>query len=197
MDTFDALLGIVQIIILIAGGFFLKSYLPTYLAEKGKNLATKEDIKDITEKIEAVRSQYAKQQHMHQMAFDKEFDILSEVWATLVDLRNATLGLRPILDYSHPNETEEKRKRLQKFAECYNAFTNIVEKNKPFYPKQIYQPLFEIMMVTSDESAQFSYWDPNRRPFNQQYWDKALENQRSMLEAIDKVCEQIRERITA
>jgi len=105
MDAFDALLGIVQIIILIAVGFFLKSYLPTYLAEKGKNLATKEDIKDITEKIEAVRSQYAKQQHIHEMAFDKEFEILSEVWATLVDLRNATLGLRPILDYIDPNET--------------------------------------------------------------------------------------------
>lgn len=37
----------------------LKSFLPAYLAEKGKNLATREDIADITEKIEKVKSEYA------------------------------------------------------------------------------------------------------------------------------------------
>ena len=44
------------IIVGIVGlGFFLKNYLPNYFLEKGKNLATKEDITEITEKIESVR----------------------------------------------------------------------------------------------------------------------------------------------
>ena len=37
----------------------LKSFLPSYLAEKGKNLATREDIAEITDKIEKVKSGYA------------------------------------------------------------------------------------------------------------------------------------------
>lgn len=37
----------------------LKSFLPGYLSEKGKNLATKEDIAKITDEIERVKSQYA------------------------------------------------------------------------------------------------------------------------------------------
>ena len=37
----------------------LKYFLPGYLSEKGKNLATSEDITEITEKIEAVKSDYS------------------------------------------------------------------------------------------------------------------------------------------
>jgi len=38
----------------------LKSFLPSYLSEKGKNLATKEDVASITDKVESVRTDYAK-----------------------------------------------------------------------------------------------------------------------------------------
>ena len=37
----------------------IKFFLPSYFSEKGKNLATKEDIETITEKVESVRSGYA------------------------------------------------------------------------------------------------------------------------------------------
>jgi hypothetical protein len=43
--------------------FIVKSFIPAYLSEKGKNLATKEDIAEITNKVESVRSEYAKQLH--------------------------------------------------------------------------------------------------------------------------------------
>ena len=51
-------LSILNFIIIIIVGLILRSYLPSYFTEKGKNLATKEDIGLITEKIEKVRSQY-------------------------------------------------------------------------------------------------------------------------------------------
>jgi len=38
----------------------LKSFLPSYLSEKGKNLATKEDVASITDKVESVKTDYAK-----------------------------------------------------------------------------------------------------------------------------------------
>lgn len=40
--------------------FLLKSFLPSYFSEKGKNLATKEDIESITDKVESVKTDYAK-----------------------------------------------------------------------------------------------------------------------------------------
>jgi hypothetical protein len=37
-------------IVLIVGGLFLRSHLPAYFQEKGKNLATKEDIEIMTDR---------------------------------------------------------------------------------------------------------------------------------------------------
>ncbi len=44
-------------VLIVAGG----AYFGVYLKEKGRNLATREDIKDITDKIEKVRSDYRKE----------------------------------------------------------------------------------------------------------------------------------------
>ncbi|RYH42351.1 MAG: hypothetical protein EON54_17835, partial [Alcaligenaceae bacterium] len=38
--------------------FILRFYLPGYLGEKGKNLATKEDVGEITKRVEEVKNQY-------------------------------------------------------------------------------------------------------------------------------------------
>jgi hypothetical protein len=46
---------------LVAGGvayLVVKHFLSSYLSEKGKNLATREDIEEITRKVEGVRTQY-------------------------------------------------------------------------------------------------------------------------------------------
>lgn len=43
-----------QILLMVAAfifGLFIRNYFPKYIEEKGKNLATKEDIGEITDKI--------------------------------------------------------------------------------------------------------------------------------------------------
>ncbi len=42
-------------------GLFIKNYLPSYMDEKGKNLATKEDIEEITRKTEEVKVLFQKE----------------------------------------------------------------------------------------------------------------------------------------
>ncbi len=49
-------IGLATALMLVA--LIAKFYIPEYLKEKAKNLATKEDISEITEAIEKVRSQY-------------------------------------------------------------------------------------------------------------------------------------------
>ena len=47
---FEILLAVAVFLI----GLFVKNYLPSYMDEKGKNLATKEDVEEITRKTEEV-----------------------------------------------------------------------------------------------------------------------------------------------
>lgn len=37
----------------------IKFFLPGYLTEKGKNLATSEDVEEITQKIESIKADYS------------------------------------------------------------------------------------------------------------------------------------------
>ncbi|HAS8570385.1 TPA: hypothetical protein I7778_22145, partial [Vibrio vulnificus] len=48
---------ILYLVIAFLFGLLVKSFLPNYVKKKAENLATKEDIKNITEKIELVKSQ--------------------------------------------------------------------------------------------------------------------------------------------
>jgi len=49
---------IIEIIALFLLGLFIKNYLPSYMGAKGKNLATKEDIAEITRKSEEVQNEF-------------------------------------------------------------------------------------------------------------------------------------------
>lgn len=64
---FETVLSVVVVVGFFGLGLFIKNYLPNYMTQKGRNLATKEDIKEITEKTEQVR-----------VAFQKEFANFSE-----------------------------------------------------------------------------------------------------------------------
>lgn len=71
MDTSLIADAVLYISIFIAG-LLVKSYLPGYIGEKAKNLATKEDIADITKNIEQVKVEYAKQLELYR----------SDIWQT-------------------------------------------------------------------------------------------------------------------
>ncbi|MDZ7805468.1 hypothetical protein [Thiohalophilus sp.] len=62
MENLFALLGSLGVGAVLGGGLIfliIKSYIPSYLSEKGKNLATKEDVAEITNKVESVKTEYA------------------------------------------------------------------------------------------------------------------------------------------
>lgn len=86
-----ALAGKISIGILIGGTviyLIIKNFIPSYLQEKAKNLATKEDIEDITNKVESIRFLYAsnleelKGQHQLKLAaIDKRLQAHQEAFA--------------------------------------------------------------------------------------------------------------------
>jgi hypothetical protein len=72
-----ALVGVVAIVYLVRQG------LPAYVSEKGKNLATKEDIEDITRKVENVKTELsgisAVEEQKRKLKYDACLDALSVI----------------------------------------------------------------------------------------------------------------------
>ncbi len=65
-----------------------RRYVGGYLGEKGKNLATKEDIEEITDKVEAIKNSYAlvieefrKREQLRFAALDKRLEVHQEAFA--------------------------------------------------------------------------------------------------------------------
>jgi len=58
-------------------------YLSSYVKEKGRNLATKEDISDITSKIEGVKIEYLKESEKFKTELNKELELLKISYTSL------------------------------------------------------------------------------------------------------------------
>lgn len=80
----------------------LVAFLYQYFKEKGKNLATKEDIEDITDKVESVKSshkvEFDKIQKENEVIYSeindtkirynsKQFELYNQLWSSLVELK--------------------------------------------------------------------------------------------------------------
>ncbi len=123
---------ILQVLVLSGLGalaWLIRHYLAPYSAEKGKNLATKQDIAEITDQIEGVKGEYARELEgvraainsklgIHQFRYQREYDMLLQLSEKVVELRDSTTMLRPEAEYVNPDESEEERKqkKLQRYT---------------------------------------------------------------------------------
>jgi hypothetical protein len=93
--------------------YFLKSYIPAYLSEKGKNLATKEDVGAITEEVESVKSGYTEVleevklgNQLKVSAIEREQNLKKEVYMDAVEAITKIQNM--IANFSNLNISEEK-----------------------------------------------------------------------------------------
>jgi hypothetical protein len=117
-------------------------FLASYLKTKGKNLATSEDIDKITDKIESVKIAYAKELeglksqlnarfHAQTLRFEKEFNVLQDVWTHLIDLRDAGEAFTPGFKSGPIDESKAK----ERFGEAYYNLLKVIDVQKPFSHK--------------------------------------------------------------
>jgi hypothetical protein len=110
------LLGSFGVGAIIGGGiiyYFIKSYIPAYLSEKGKNLATKKDIGAITVEVESVKLGYAEileevkvSNQLKLSAVDREQNIKKEVYMDALEA--ITKSQNMVASFSNLNISEEK-----------------------------------------------------------------------------------------
>jgi len=95
----------VQLIAIIGVGLlimFWKNYIPKYFEEKAKNLASKEDIAEITSKVESVKLEhnskfdeiqkkndlfYSEMKNTKERFNSKQFELYNQLWSSLIDLK--------------------------------------------------------------------------------------------------------------
>ena len=206
----ETIIIILEVLILLGifSIFTFKKYLFSYSVEKGKNLATKEDVEEITNKIENIKLDYAQQLeaaraelssqiNTHGFRYEKEYEVLNELTSHLVDVRNAALNLRPMLDFVDPNKSKDeiKNERLQVFYEARRELFFIREKKRPFYTDEIYQTVLDIDKAAHSESIDYEYGDPFQGDEFRDYWDKAKESQEELVNKTNLAMEKIRERV--
>ena len=189
-------------------GGIKQSYLGAYLKRKGENIATKEDIENITDQVESVRLQYSSQLasikaeigsklHIHQVRYENEYAILTDLAEKLIMLRDAAKALRPEMDYMDPEETEDerRRKRLKQYFDDARKLYYAMETKRPFYPENIYEVLQELDRATWAEAVQYR----NRRQsqgqgYDSKYWQQAAENAANISKLADEALGVIRTR---
>jgi len=143
--------------------------------------------------IENLKSKNEKANLIHRIQFEKEFGIYEDLWAKLIELRNSTGQLRPILDYIDPNQTEEERKteRLKKVDKAFTACLLSFDKNKPFYSKEVYDEVEQTIRTVKKEVIEYQHGDVSDR----NYRDQSEKNLDKIVSLIDNTCEIIRQRI--
>ena len=74
--------------------------------------------------------------------FDTEFSAYQLLFENLYDFAVRTGDLFPIIDQVPPDKEEERQlyiKRYQEYCDAFNKFSEVLEKNAPFIPKENYE----------------------------------------------------------
>ena len=201
------ILQFITIVAIIAMGLLLYRYLPAYAAQKGRNLATKEDVADITKSIESVKSGYAHELEgvraaiesrlgIHQFRYQREFEILVRLSKKVVELRDATTMLRPESESVNPDESDDDRKqrKLARYTSASRDLYQFYETRRPFLPEALLQSLRVLDQVAWHEVVQFRHRSPQGADYDPKYWENALENAAKIQAAADAVLAAIHQR---
>ena len=183
-----------------------------YIGEKGKNLATKEDIGEITNEIEKVKNQYSAdleglkaglshRAKYYGYRYEREFQVLEELTSLLVDVRDSVVSLRPMLDSrpSGKSDGEIKEERLKRYYDARRKLYDLREKKRPFFPGEIYDCICDLDRISRGEALDYHM----KNPFDDddpkaflKYWMDAEKNREEVEVCSNKAIELIRERIT-
>lgn len=145
---------------------FIAVFLAAYAREKGKNLATSEDIHEITRQIESIKTEYAKELEsiraeystglkyfesqltrrlqVDGIRFEKEFQVYQDVWAALIEFQKSVHCLRAVVILPIP-EPGMREEALGNFREKREVFDATFGKNSPFIAKNVYIALANFM----------------------------------------------------
>lgn len=125
----------ITLITAILISLLLNKFLPSYFSEKGKNIATKEDIEQITQKIENVKSNYRNEEKI----LEKRRLIYEQIASSL-----------RIFISGHSIEQEQKEKFYETYASAWLWASDSVLSNLNIFIEQIIKDGGKINLTGQD-----------------------------------------------
>ncbi|MDP2037812.1 MAG: hypothetical protein Q8L04_10550 [Ignavibacteria bacterium] len=144
MNDLISISNVVLIVVIIGLGLFIKKYLPSYFNEKGKNLATKEDIADITNRIESVKSTYEKTLVKFSTFHKNQADVIANLYKHLVT------ALDDAFQLTTPND--ERLKRANKSS---SEFISYYKLHRIYLEPHIKEQIESILIIMGESYIDF------------------------------------------
>lgn len=125
--------------------------------------------------------------------FEKEFNIYVELWKKLIDLRNTSASLRPMLEYVDKSKSHEeiRNDKLRGLNDKFNEVVNEFEYNRPFYSKKVYNEIEKVLRTSRFEAIDFEHMTERSK----EDWEQSKKNINQIIDSVDKVSDLIRKRI--
>jgi nitrogen regulatory protein PII-like uncharacterized protein len=136
-----------KLVVILAAIGFSVWYLRNYIGAKAKNLAQKEDLEDLTNIVERVRTQFERANLVHRVQFEAEFRTCQDVWREANNTHQEFVRLFPLL-FAKPTPLQRG-----KFISAQLAFSEALEAGKPFMNQTVWKAFFEFensMIVWKD-----------------------------------------------
>jgi len=165
-----------------------------YVDEKAKNLATIEDIARITGSIETVKAMHLRQSHAWKWIYEKEYEILRDVWSSTWEFQATARSLRPNLDRLPEDEEARKnvfRERYDLHNESAIKFKNTVMMHQPFIPPAVYESCLELRSIVIELQVDFEMSMEDDKPD----WRKVHECGKKLDQSLSALNEKIRDHV--
>ena len=94
----------------------------------------------INKKNEEIKSLYSKEEYIHRVQFEKEFNLYSELWKHVHQYRSITKNFMSALKEIKDKSSEKSAKlTLKKLMRIAGEIEKIVDHYKPFFAEEVYE----------------------------------------------------------
>lgn len=182
----NTLLSVISLITSIFIAFMGKTWIDDYKLEIDRELENHK--LKINKELESYKTKLSGYTLVTKLQYDLEFKIYTEISEKifLLYVETQTITDSPFI----PTIIKEK---IEKISNTYNITSNLINKYKPFYPKEIYNLLIETRNLCYEETKEFEEnLKTNLKNFDIQLSEDRIEK---IGQNIDHISELIRKRI--
>lgn len=186
----------VIVLVLSFLGALVGGTLHSYFKKKGENLATRQDVEEITRKIEAVKTDFEQRLKINSFRYEKEFVVLVELNEAVFKFRDFAKEYGTIaLDYKKSNVSGEKYKFQHDYMESYAMLHDIAERYRPFYSEKIYNLIVELEGVAKSCATCAILTSTASVERQDEFWDKAEAASKTVVKKSEEIVVEIRARV--
>jgi hypothetical protein len=145
--------------------------------------------------IESIKLEMEKRR----IAFEQEFQILSELWRAVSSFEHATINLRPSIELIRAGESDDQRikRRFDEFQVSRRNLISAFAASRPFYPQEISTALKPIIEPADQEMWDLVVWGESvtGAPDPGEAIAEQFERLKSLSDAVQSLDEKIRARV--